>query len=101
VFDRGSPSLVAPVATFWVEFVYNTSFHSTLKDTPFRVIYGRDPPAIQEYDLGKCRVPAMIQTVKEREEFLENVRARLVQAQAVAKRTYNRGHRELSFSPGD
>jgi hypothetical protein len=37
----------------WAEFVYNTSFHSAHKDTPFRVVYGRDPPAVREYDLGE------------------------------------------------
>jgi hypothetical protein len=37
----------------------------------------------------------------EREEFLSDVRAQLEQAQAVAKHAYNRGHRAMSFSPGD
>lgn len=82
----------------WAEFVYNTSSHSALKDTPYRVVYGRDPPAIQEYDLGECQVSAVIQAMKEREEFLADVRARLEQAHAVAKHTYDRNHRELSFS---
>jgi hypothetical protein len=36
--------------------------------------------------------------MKEREEFLADVRARLEQAHAVAKHTYDRNHRELSFS---
>ncbi|WVZ53445.1 hypothetical protein U9M48_004385 [Paspalum notatum var. saurae] len=37
----------------------------------------------------------------ERAEFLEDVRARLEQAQAVAKCAYDRGHRALSFALGD
>jgi hypothetical protein len=30
----------------WVEYLYNTAFQSALKDTPFRVVYGHDPPSI-------------------------------------------------------
>ncbi|WVZ80358.1 hypothetical protein U9M48_027839 [Paspalum notatum var. saurae] len=85
----------------WAEFVYNTSFHSTLRDTPFRVVYGRDPPSIRSYDHGDCRVAAVAQTMAERDEFLADVRARLLQAQDVAKRSYDRHHRELSFQVGD
>jgi hypothetical protein len=85
----------------WAEYVYNTSFRTALKETPFRIIYGRDPSALREYDLGECRVPAVTQSMTEREEFLSDVRARLEQAQAVAKRAYDRGHRAVSFSLGD
>ncbi|WVZ92756.1 hypothetical protein U9M48_038799 [Paspalum notatum var. saurae] len=66
-----------------------------------RVVYGRDPPAIRSYDHGDCRVAAVAQHMAERDEFLADVRARLIQAQDVAKRSYDRHHRELSFQVGD
>ena len=28
----------------WAEYVYNTAYQSSLRDTPFRVVYDRDPP---------------------------------------------------------
>lgn len=33
----------------WVEYCYNTNFHSSLKATPFEVVYGRPPPHLLSY----------------------------------------------------
>ncbi|WVZ51388.1 hypothetical protein U9M48_002540 [Paspalum notatum var. saurae] len=57
----------------WAEFVCNTLFHSTLKETPFRVVYGRDPPSICSYDHGDCRVAAVVQSKAEWDEFLADI----------------------------
>ena len=63
----------------WAEFIYNT-FHTALRDTPFRVVYGRDPPSIRSYEARECRVPAVAQTMEERDEFLAEMRYQLEQA---------------------
>jgi hypothetical protein len=39
--------------------------------------------------------------MEERAEFLEDIRHRLEQAQAVQKRYYDRAHRSVSFQVGD
>jgi len=39
----------------WAEFVFNTAYQTSLRDTPFRVVYGRDPPSIRSYEPGETR----------------------------------------------
>ena len=85
----------------WAEYVYNTSFHTALRDTPFKLVYGRDPPSICSYDKGNIRIAAVAQSMVERDEFLEDVKDRLQQAQQHAKNIYDKSHREVGFNVGD
>jgi hypothetical protein len=82
-------------------FVYNSSFHTALKETPFKLVYGRDPPAFHSYDNGEIRVAVVAQSMAERDEFTEDVRLRLEQAQQYAKLQYDKYHRELVLKVGD
>ncbi|XP_039855366.1 uncharacterized protein LOC120713480 [Panicum virgatum] len=74
---------------------------SSLKDTPFRIVYGRDPPTIHSYEPGETRVAAVAKNMADRDKFLADVRYRLEQAQAVQKRHYDKGHRDVSYAVGD
>ena len=85
----------------WAEYLFNTAYQSSLRDTPFRVVYGRDPPSIRSYEPGDTRVQAVAKTMEERDEFLADVRYRLEQAQASQKLYYDRNHRSVSYQVGD
>jgi transposase InsO family protein len=85
----------------WAEYIYNTAFHTALQETPFRVVYGRDPPSTRTYTPSEIRVVAVAQNLQERDEFLQDVRLRLEQAQQVAKHQYDTRHRAVSFAVGD
>lgn len=85
----------------WVEFLFNTAYQSSLRETPFRIVYGREPPSIRSYAPGDTRVPAVAKSMEERDEFLADVRYRLEQAQATQKRHYDKAHRHVEYQVGD
>jgi hypothetical protein len=85
----------------WAEYTYNTAFQSLLRETPFRVVYGRDPPTIRSYEPGETRVAAVAQEMEDRMAFLDDVRYRLELAQAVQKRVYDQHHRPVAYQVGD
>ena len=64
----------------WAEYIYNTAYQTSLRATPFRVVYGQDPPTIRSYEPGETRVAAVAKSMADRYEFLEDVRYRLEQA---------------------
>lgn len=64
----------------WAEYCYNTSFHSSLRTTPFEVVYGRPPPALLPYTAGTARTEAADTQLHDRDTFLVDVRDRLLQA---------------------
>ena len=85
----------------WAEIVFNTAYQSSLRDTPFQVVYRRDPPTIRSYEPGDTRVAAITKNMEEHQEFLADIRARLEQAQAVQKQHYDKAHREVSYKVDD
>lgn len=85
----------------WDEYCYNTAFHSSLCTTPFRVVYGRDPPPLLPYQNGSSTTTKVDSMLQERDQFLSEVRGRLHQAQEHGRRFYNAKHRDLEFKVGD
>jgi hypothetical protein len=62
----------------WVEYCYNTSYHSSLKATPFEVVYGRSPPTMLSYCPGLVKLDVMDQELKTRDLVLQDLRNRLL-----------------------
>jgi hypothetical protein len=85
----------------WAVYIYNTAYQSSLHETPFRVVYGRNPPSIRSYEPGETRVAAVAQEMEDHAAFLDDVRYRLEQAQAVQKKHYDKHHRQVSYQEGD
>lgn len=85
----------------WAEYVFNTAYQTSLRDTPFRVVYGRDPPSLWFYELGETRVAAVAKSMEERAEFLADIHYWLEQAQETQKLHYDKVHHHVEYRVGD
>jgi hypothetical protein len=65
----------------WVEYCYNTTYQSSLRTLPFRVVYGRGPPSMRQFVPGEAVLPAVQTQMTSRDEFLAEIKERLEQAQ--------------------
>jgi hypothetical protein len=54
----------------WAEYCYNTSYKTSLKETPFKVVYGCAPPTLRPYALGTSPLPTMDQMIIEHSQFI-------------------------------
>jgi hypothetical protein len=84
----------------WAEFCYNTTFHSSIHKSPFRVVFGHDPPLVHSYMPGDAKLPVVHHQLMDRDEFLQEIKECLEQARNLYKMFYDKGHRELEFQVG-
>ncbi|WVZ84101.1 LOW QUALITY PROTEIN: hypothetical protein U9M48_031164 [Paspalum notatum var. saurae] len=76
----------------WAEYCSNTSFPTTLRATPFEVVYGRPPPLILPYQPGSARTETADSLLRSRDEML---------AEARPGAYYDASHRDLELQVGD
>lgn len=65
----------------WAEYWYNTSFHSATKCTPFKALYGRDPPPLIRYEGQQNPVDSIDRLLEDRDAILDELRMNLIRAQ--------------------
>ncbi|KAJ3707739.1 hypothetical protein LUZ61_011444 [Rhynchospora tenuis] len=86
-----------PLAEYW----YNTNFHSSLSTTPFKALYGYDPPSLPLGSAPKSNVEAVNILLRDRQQMLTELKGNLVRAQERMKKQSDSGRTERAFSKGD
>lgn len=83
------------------EWWYNTSYHSSLKMTPFEALYHYPPPTVGEFDITKEMCPAAQLTVTEREHMMQQLKNNLLVAQNRMKVYADQHRTDRHYKVGD
>lgn len=64
----------------WVEYYYNTFYHSALQTTPFQLVYGNDSPRLLSYVPGTLKLDAVDVALVEWDQILTKAKSKLLLA---------------------
>lgn len=64
----------------WAEYCYNTAFHTAISMTPFKAVYGRDPPTLLRYSPGSEDSLEVQTKLMDRDAILDHLRSNLCHA---------------------
>lgn len=86
-----------PLAEWW----YNSHFHTSLKATPFEMLYGYKTPHLNFHQFGQVTDPLAKSFCQERTQFLKVLKQNLLEVQSRYKLYADRCRSERSFQVGD
>ncbi|GJT66424.1 retrotransposable element Tf2 [Tanacetum coccineum] len=83
------------------EYWYNTNFHSSIKTTPFEVLYGQPPPVHTPYVAKDSSVELVDRNLQAREQAITMLKFHLKAAQDRMKTYADKKRSEREFAVGD
>lgn len=85
----------------WAEYSYNTSPHVFTGISPFKAVYGQDPPPLVRVSHGQTTVDSLEAHLQERYAILDELCVHLLRAQQRMKHGTDAKRRELQLSEGE
>jgi hypothetical protein len=85
------------LADFW----YNTSYHTSLGKTPFKVLYGHSPHVLGIDRVEACALPNLEEWHRERALMTKLLQQHVERVQQRMKSQADKGRTERSFAVGD
>lgn len=86
-----------PLAEWW----YNTSYHTSLKITPFQALYNRPPSMLAEAALYPAEQAQEFSSILTAEQIAAQIKANLLKAQERMKHYADKKRSERSLDMGD
>jgi ribosomal protein L21E len=86
-----------PAAEWW----YNSSYHTSLKSTPFEALYGYAPPPIHGISIPCDVTPEVEVTLQEKDRIMKSLQQNLLQAKNRMKKYADLKRTERTFEIGD
>lgn len=87
-------------ARSWAELCYNMSFHPAIQMTPFKAVYGRDPPPLLKYENGSTSNAELEEKLIERDAMISVLRGHIHKAQQMMKQRVDSHRREVELAVG-
>ncbi|WZZ36193.1 hypothetical protein YC2023_019594 [Brassica napus] len=85
----------------WAEYWYNTTYHASTRISPYKAIYGQDPPSLVGYERGSTQIQELDEQLLERDKVLQELKHNLQATINRMKQTADRKRRDVSFDVGD
>ena len=85
----------------WAEYWFNSNYNASTQVTPFKALYGRDPPTLLRSEPGVSAVEEINLLLKERDLILDELKWQLTQAQNRMKVQADKKGIDLEFEIGD
>nr|GEU88347.1 Ty3/gypsy retrotransposon protein [Tanacetum cinerariifolium] len=83
------------------KYCHNTSYHSSIKMSPYQALYGKLPPLDIPYPRGSSKVAIVDEALGEQVELLLELKQNLLAAKNCMEMKANRHRRKVEFNPGD
>ncbi|CAH9099513.1 unnamed protein product [Cuscuta epithymum] len=85
----------------WAEFWYNTNYHASLQTSPFKALYGHEPPTLILGDATRTAVEEVTKLTAERNEMIKELKQNLAMAQNRMKQQADKNRRDVQLEVGD
>jgi len=86
-----------PLAEWW----YNNIYHSSIKASPYEIVYRQAPPTYLPYLLRESKVELVDKSLQKREEMLKLAKFHMKRAQERMKQLADKHRSEREFQVGD
>ncbi|XP_058769067.1 uncharacterized protein LOC131642924 [Vicia villosa] len=86
---------------YLAEFWFNTSFHTAIQMTPFKALYGRDPPNPLHYVTEDHQEDSLSTSLQQRQQILHQLKENLKKSRTQMEKQANKKRLDVSFNQGD